>query len=220
MRSIATNSTQAPASRLSPRNTASQRRAARRLPPRRVRNIRSAHLRPRRRRTEKPLRPRSLTAPPTVFDRAPGEIIPDKLTVYRRDFLLRRGARVELSRRAGTALRPRRPPLRRAGGAARHANRTCRAQFAWTARLGDSFYFAQCEIVESLLRRGARWFERTGLKPAGLRFRRGGAPKGRLIGLAGKKASAMRAVYSTKPRRGLQYHKAVFADDLDAVDGE
>jgi hypothetical protein len=160
------------------------------------------------------------TAPPTVFDRAPGEIIPDKLTVYRRDFLLRRGARVELSRRAGTALRPRRPPLRRAGGAARHANRTCRAQFAWTARLGDSFYFAQCEIVESLLRRGARWFERTGLKPAGLRFRRGGAPKGRLIGLAGKKASAMRAVYSTKPRRGLQYHKAVFADDLDAVDGE
>ena len=85
---------------------------------------------------------------------------------------------------------------------------------------GDSCYFAVSKIVESLLRRGARWFERTGLKPAGLRFRRGGAPKGRLIGLAGKKASAMRAVYSTKPRRGLQYHKAVFADDLDAVDGE
>ena len=39
----------------------------------------------------------------------------------------------------------------------------------------------------SLLRRGARWFERTGLKPAGLRFRRGGAPKGRLIGLTGEK---------------------------------
>ncbi len=37
--------------------------AARRLPPRRVRNIRFAHLRPRRRRTEKPLRP-------TVIDRA------------------------------------------------------------------------------------------------------------------------------------------------------
>ncbi len=39
----------------------------------------------------------------------------------------------------------------------------------------------------SLLRRGARWFERTGLKPAGLRLRRGGAPKGRLIGLTGEK---------------------------------
>ena len=60
--------------------------AARRLPPRRVRNIRFAHLRPRRRRTEKPLRP-------TVSVRAPWEIIPDKLTVYRVDFLLRRGAR-------------------------------------------------------------------------------------------------------------------------------
>ena len=68
--------------------------AARRLPPRRVRNIRFAHLHPRRRRTEKPLRP-------TVFDRAPGEIIPDKLTVYRRDFLLRRGARVPLGTRTG-----------------------------------------------------------------------------------------------------------------------
>ena len=41
------------------------------------------------------------TAPPTVFDRAPGEIIPDKLTVYRRDFLLRRGARVPLGTRTG-----------------------------------------------------------------------------------------------------------------------
>ncbi len=30
---------------------------------------------------------------PTVIDRAPWEIIPDKLTVYRVDFLLRRGAR-------------------------------------------------------------------------------------------------------------------------------
>ena len=57
------------------------------------------------------------TAPPTVFDRAPGEIIPDKLTVYRRDFLLRRGARVPLGTRklelarqlATTALRGRRP---------------------------------------------------------------------------------------------------------------
>ncbi len=37
--------------------TVSKRRAARRLPPRRVRKIRFAHLRPRRRRTEKPLRP-------------------------------------------------------------------------------------------------------------------------------------------------------------------
>ena len=60
--------------------------AARRLPPRRVRNIRFAHLRPRRRRTEELLHS-------MVFVRAPWEIIPDKLTVYRRDFLLRRGAR-------------------------------------------------------------------------------------------------------------------------------
>ncbi len=36
-------------------------------------------------------------------------------------------------------------------------------------------------------RRGARWFERTGLKPAGLRFRRGGAPKGRFTGHSGEK---------------------------------
>ncbi len=69
-----------------PRTAVSKRRAARRLPPRRVRNIRFAHLHPRRRRTEKPLRP-------TVSVRAPWEIIPDKLTVYRLDFLLRRGAR-------------------------------------------------------------------------------------------------------------------------------
>ena len=50
---------------------------------------------------------------------------------------------------------------------------------ALSARLGDSFYFAKCEIVESLLRRGARvplgtrklelarQQEGTGLKPAG-----------------------------------------------------
>ncbi len=49
-----------------------------------------------------------------------------------------------------------------------------REKRALSARLGDSFYFAKSEIVESLLRRGARWFERTGLKPAGLRLRRGG----------------------------------------------
>ena len=36
---------------------------------------------------------------PTVTDRAPGEIIPDKLTVYRFDFLLRRGARAPLTPR-------------------------------------------------------------------------------------------------------------------------
>ena len=32
------------------------------------------------------------------------------------------------------------------------------AQRSWAARLGDSFYFAKCEIVESLLRRGARGY--------------------------------------------------------------
>ena len=56
--------------------------AARRLPPRRVRNIRFAHLRPRRRRTEELLHS-------MVIGRAPGEIIPDKLTVYRVDFPLK-----------------------------------------------------------------------------------------------------------------------------------
>ncbi len=53
---------------------------------------------------------------PTVIGRAPGEIISDKLIVYRSDFLLRRGARWF----EGTALRGRRP-LRRAGGAFRHS---------------------------------------------------------------------------------------------------
>ena len=47
---------------------------------------------------------------PTVIDRAPWEIIPDKLTVYRVDFLLRRGARgdypYELELRSGRAGRP------------------------------------------------------------------------------------------------------------------
>ena len=40
--------------------------------------------------------PKNCSAPPlrpTVIVRAPGEIIPDKLIVYRLDFLLRRGAR-------------------------------------------------------------------------------------------------------------------------------
>ena len=45
--------------------------------------------------------------------------------------------------------------------------KNCPAQRSRAAHLGDSFYFAKCEIVESLLRRGARWFERTGLKPGG-----------------------------------------------------
>ena len=34
------------------------------------------------------------------------------------------------------------------------------AQRSWAARLGDSFYFAKCEIVESLLRRGARGYSK------------------------------------------------------------
>ena len=53
----------------------------------------------------------------TGFVRAPGEIISDKLIVYRIDFLLRRGARVPLGTRKlelarqqeGIALRGRRP---------------------------------------------------------------------------------------------------------------
>ncbi len=48
---------------------------------------------------------------PTVIDRAPWEIIPDKLTVYRFDFLLRRGARCS-----------------------RHSNRACRLQSPLSAR--------------------------------------------------------------------------------------
>ncbi len=90
---------------------------------------------------------------PTVIDRAPWEIISDKLIVYRRDFLLRRGAR-NLER---TALKPRGLPLRRAGGASRHAVWAIRARkHSLSARLGDSCYFAKSKIVESLLRRGAR----------------------------------------------------------------
>ena len=48
-----------------------------------------------------------LTGEKTFSVRAPGEIIPDKLTVYRRDFLLRRGARGlrELRSRAGPRAR-------------------------------------------------------------------------------------------------------------------
>ena len=45
-------------------------------------------------------------APPTVIDRAPWEIIPDKLIVYRLDFLLRRGARGLKELRSGRAGRP------------------------------------------------------------------------------------------------------------------
>ena len=62
-----------------------------------------------------------------------------------------------------------------------------------SARLGDSFYFAVSKIVESLLRRGARWFERTGLKPAGLPLRRAGAPTGRFTGHSGEKTVSVRA---------------------------
>ncbi len=84
-------------------------------------------------------------------------------------------------------------PLRRAGGASRHSVLAIRARKqSLAARLGDSFYFAKSEIVESLLRRGGQesLSHADRLIPAGANVNR------------------------------LQHHKAVFADDLDAVDGE
>ena len=57
-----------------------------------------------------------------------------------------------------------------------------------SARQRFILHSAHAEVAESLFRRGARGFERTGLKPAGLRLRRGGAPKGRFIGHPAEKS--------------------------------
>ena len=69
--------------------------------------------------------------------------------------LLRRGALVELSRRAGTALRPRRPRLRRGGGAFRHPVLAIRARKqSLAARLEKFFRFnSSLKRCISLLRR-------------------------------------------------------------------
>ncbi len=112
-----------------------------------------------------------------------------------------RAGRLPLGRDALRLLLPASTPNDPPG---RPTRKNCSAkQQAQAARLGDSFYFAKCEIVESLLRRGARWFERTGLKPAGLRLRRGGAPKGRLIGLTGEKPAPSARGTPTKPQKNL-----------------
>ncbi len=87
--------------------------------------------------------------------------------------------------------------------------KNCSAQQLLAARLGDSFYFAKSEIVESLLRHGARC--RSALepgcvypnkgsrrdatrRPAGPRLRRGGAPIGRFIGHSGEKTFFVRSL--------------------------
>jgi hypothetical protein len=54
---------------------------------------------------------------------------------------------------AGSATRTARGYTRRAAAPENYS-----APQSLPARLGDSFYFAECEIVESLLRRGARGF--------------------------------------------------------------
>ncbi len=72
--------------------------------------------------------------------------------------------------------------------------KNCSTQWSLAARLGKSFPINSPFIgLISLLRRGARWFERTGLKPAGLRLRRGGAPIGRSTGHPGEKTVFVRA---------------------------
>ena len=59
---------------------------------------------------------RQLVFQKTISVRAPGEIISDKLIVYRLDFLLRRGARCRSARESWSWLGNRRElPLRRAG---------------------------------------------------------------------------------------------------------
>ncbi len=94
----------------------------------------------------------------------------------------------------------RRHPRRREPGSLRSpalplaATRINKLRLALTARLGDSFYFARCEIVESLLRRGARNLERTALRPGWPRLRRGGAPIGRFTGHPAAKTVSVRAL--------------------------
>ncbi len=59
----------------------------------------------------------------------------------------------------------------------RHQPRNYSAQRSLSARLGDSFYFAECEIGESLLRRGARGLEGTALRGQRSLRRTGGASR-------------------------------------------
>ena len=84
---------------------------------------------------------RQLVFQKTISVRAPGEIISDKLIVYRLDFLLRRGARCRSALESWSWLGNRRElPLRRAGGASRHSVLPIRARKqSLAARLGKSF---------------------------------------------------------------------------------
>ncbi len=80
-------------------------------------------------------------------------------------------------------------PLRRAGGASRHSVLAIRARKrALSARLGDSFYFARCEIVESLLRRGARYRSALGTGHSDEKTRNSNPPHQSILRTA-KKAS-------------------------------
>ena len=58
-----------------------------------------------------------------------------------------------------------------------------------SARLGDSFYFAKCEIVESLLRRGARGLEGTALRGRRSLRRTGGASRHPGLAIRARKQS-------------------------------
>ena len=111
--------------------------------------------------------------------------------------LLRRGAR-DFSLHFATQTQQK--PLwgRRAGGAARHSNRASRLQPALSARW--RILAKQHELFRQYptpaVARGI--FERTALKPRGLRLRRGGAPIGRFIGHPGEKFATKNPVFACR----------------------
>ncbi len=92
-----------------------------------------------------------------------------------------------------TALRPRGPPLRRTGAPIGRSTghpgekhslsaRWCRSGLSVAICMsrapGDSFYFAECEIVESLLRRGARGLRELASSRPGSAYAAGAVPPG------------------------------------------
>ena len=136
--------------------------AARRLPPRRVRNIRFAQLRPRRRRTEELLHS-------MVIGRAPGEILPFQLIVETGYFPLKGAARG-----VSHCILPREPNNR---GRPRGFHLDC----ALAQRVKSLFRRAGDRKNHSS----------TALRPRRPRLRRGGAPIGRFAGLTGEKPIRM-----------------------------
>ncbi len=155
----------------------------------------------------------------------------------------RQGRRCKASRQVQPQARPRSPhdgrrhPRRKAGAARHSKTGVCSdkpagvdrkttplppnsAPRSLSARLGDSFYFAECEIVESLLRRGARGeLSRragTALKPHRLPTKAKktpakhptGAPGGRCLPALGMGHSSKKTFFGRAPGKFFRFNSS------------